>query len=84
MVALASRESILPLLRVLDRFEAMSNHRMNISKTMMLLLGNERGTSISAPTSPPPGPYGAAASRGPMTLPLGGTTACPISGMASS
>ena len=42
MVALASRESILPLLRVLDRFEAMSNHRMNISKTMMLLLGHER------------------------------------------
>ena len=32
MIALASRESILPLLRVLDRFEAMSNHRMNISK----------------------------------------------------
>ena len=30
--ALASRDSILPLLRVLDRFEALSNHRMNISK----------------------------------------------------
>ena len=48
MVALASRESILPLLRVLDRFEAMSNHRMNISKTMMLLLGRERGFDLSA------------------------------------
>ena len=39
MIALASSDSIPPLLRVLDRFEAMSNHRMNISKTMMLLLG---------------------------------------------
>ena len=48
MVALASRDSILPLLRVLDRFEAMSNHRMNISKTMMLLLGRERGFDLSA------------------------------------
>ena len=48
MVALASRDSILPLLRVLDRFEAMSNHRMNISKTMMLLLGDERGFDLEA------------------------------------
>ena len=48
MVALASRDSILPLLRVLDRFEAMSNHRMNISKTMMLLLGRERDFDLSA------------------------------------
>ena len=48
MVALASRESILPLLRVLDRFEAMSNHRMNISKTMMLLLGHERSFDLHA------------------------------------
>ena len=48
MVALASRDSILPLLRVLDRFEAISNHRMNISKTMMLLLGNERGFDLNA------------------------------------
>ena len=48
MVALASRDSILPLLRVLDRFEAMSNHRMNISKTMMLLLGGERGFDLGA------------------------------------
>ena len=42
MVAIASRDSIPPLLRVLDRFEAMSNHRMNISKIMVLLLGDER------------------------------------------
>jgi len=48
MVALASRDCILPLLRVLDRFEAISNHRMNISKTMMLLLGNERGFDLDA------------------------------------
>jgi hypothetical protein len=33
---------------VLDRFEAMSNHRMNISKTMMLLLGRERGFDLRA------------------------------------
>ena len=33
---------------VLDRFEAMSNHRMNISKTMMLLLGDERGFDLDA------------------------------------
>ena len=48
MIALASSESIPPLLRVLDRFEAMSNHRMNISKTMMLLLGSERGFDLHA------------------------------------
>lgn len=48
MVALASRDSVLPLLRVLDRFEAMSNHRMNISKTMMLLLGHERDFDLDA------------------------------------
>ena len=50
MVALASRESIPPLLRVLDRFEAMSNHRMNISKTMVLLLGRERSFDLQAGT----------------------------------
>ena len=50
MIALASSESIPPLLRVLDRFEAMSNHRMNISKTMMLLLGSERGFDLHAGT----------------------------------
>ena len=48
MVALATRDSIPPLLRVLDRFEAMSNHRMNISKTMMLLLGDERNFDLAA------------------------------------
>ena len=48
MIALASADSIPPLLRVLDRFEAMSNHRMNISKTMMLLLGRERGFDLRA------------------------------------
>ena len=48
MIALASSESIPPLLRVLDRFEAMSNHRMNISKTMMLLLGRERSFDLHA------------------------------------
>ena len=46
-VALASRESIPPLLRVLDRFEAMSNHRMNISKTTLLVLGKERTFDIA-------------------------------------
>ena len=48
MIALASSDSIPPLLRVLDRFEAMSNHRMNISKTMMLLLGRERDFDLHA------------------------------------
>ena len=48
MIALASADSIPPLLRVLGRFEAMSNHRMNISKTMMLLLGRERGFDLRA------------------------------------
>jgi len=48
MIALATSESVPPLLRVLDRFEAMSNHRMNISKTMMLLLGSERGFDLRA------------------------------------
>jgi hypothetical protein len=84
MIALWPRESILPLLRVLDRFEAMSNHRMNISKTMMLLLGHERDFELAAPTSQPPAPYGAAASREPTTSPPGGTTAYRINGMASS
>ena len=28
----------------------MSNHRMNISKTMMLLLGSERGFDLHAST----------------------------------
>ena len=52
MIALASRDSIPPLLRILDRFEEMSNHRMNISKTMMLLLGNKRDFDLSADAPP--------------------------------
>ena len=48
MIALDSAESIPPLLRVLDRFEAMSHHRMNLSKSMMLLLGRERGFDLHA------------------------------------
>jgi len=48
MIALASSASIPPLLRVLDRFEAMSNHRMNLSKSMMLLLGRERTFDLHA------------------------------------
>ena len=50
MVAVASRDSLPPLLRVLDRFEAMSNHRMNLSKTMVLLLGDERSLDLDAHT----------------------------------
>jgi hypothetical protein len=48
MIALASSESIPPLLRVLDRFEAMSHHRMNLSKSMMLLLGSARDFDLGA------------------------------------
>jgi len=48
MIALASSASIPPLLRVLDRFEAMSHHRMNLSKSMMLLLGRERSFDLGA------------------------------------
>ena len=50
MVAVASRDSLPPLLRVLDRFEAMSNHRMNLSKTMVLLLGAERSLDLAVDT----------------------------------
>ena len=39
MVAIASPASVPPLLETLDRFESMSNHRMNVDKTMLLLLG---------------------------------------------
>ena len=39
MVAIASPASVPPLLETLDRFERMSNHRMNVDKTMLLLLG---------------------------------------------
>ena len=41
MVALASANSIPALIRVLDRFEAMSHNRMNLSKTVCILLGDE-------------------------------------------
>ena len=47
MVALASANSIPALIRVLDRFEAMSHNRMNLSKTVCILLGDERGFDVN-------------------------------------
>ena len=47
MVALASADSIPALIRALDRFEAMSHSRMNLAKTVCLVLGGERSFDIS-------------------------------------
>ena len=41
MVAVSGPESVPPLLETLDRFERMSNHKMNVDKTMLLLLGSQ-------------------------------------------
>ena len=51
MVAVRSPEAIPPLLHVLDRFEAMSNHRMNLSKTVLLLLGKHRDFDVNGDTA---------------------------------
>ena len=80
MIVLASADSIPPLLRVLERFEAMSNHRMNISKTMMLLLGRERGFDLRA--APRPARYGGEAYGAPMISRPARTIPCQINGTA--
>ena len=49
-VAVATPQSIPPLLDTLDRFEAMSNHRMQISKTVLVLLGHCRSFDIQGNT----------------------------------
>ena len=41
MVAVKNSDSIPPLLDTLDRFEKMSYHKMNVDKTMLLLLGDQ-------------------------------------------
>ena len=46
MVAINGPESVPPLLETLDRFEKMSNHKMNVDKTMLLLLGKHGGFDI--------------------------------------
>ena len=46
LVGLRSPASIPPLLEVLDRFEAISNHKMNLSKTILLLLGQHRDFDV--------------------------------------
>ena len=47
MVAVRDASSVPHLLDTLSRFEAMSNHKMNIEKTMMLLIGDQRGFDIA-------------------------------------
>ena len=46
MVAVSGPESVPPLLETLDRFERMSNHKMNVDKTMLLLLGRHGGFDL--------------------------------------
>ena len=46
MVCLRSPESVAPLLHTLTRFEAFSNHRMNVDKTILLLLGQHRAFDL--------------------------------------
>ena len=46
MVCLRSPESVEPLLHTLTRFEAFSNHKMNVDKTILLLLGQHRAFDL--------------------------------------
>ena len=50
MVAVKNSDSIPPLLDTLDRFEKMSYHKMNVDKTMLLLLGDQESFDINGPT----------------------------------
>ena len=50
MVAVKNSDSIPPLLDTLDRFEKMSYHKMNVDKTMLLLLGDQGSFDINGPT----------------------------------
>ena len=50
MVAVSGPESVPPLLETLDRFERMSNHKMNVDKTMLLLLGKNGGFDVNGDT----------------------------------
>jgi hypothetical protein len=63
MVAIASPASVPPLLETLDRFERMSNHRMNVDKTMLLLLGTRMAASTRMGTRRQPRSCGAGGSR---------------------
>ena len=47
MVALRTPADVPALLEILARFEAFSGHRMNISKSMVLLLGRHRSFDIA-------------------------------------
>ena len=52
MVALRSPASIKPLLEVLDRFESMGNSKMNLTKTLLLLVGGQRDFDIKGSSRP--------------------------------
>ena len=43
--------SLAPLLRTLSRFEAFSNHKMNVDKTLLLLLGQHRDFDLGGDTA---------------------------------
>ena len=51
MVCLRSPASVAPLLRTLSRFEAFSNHKMNVDKTLLLLLGRHRDFDLGGGTT---------------------------------
>ena len=52
MVGVRTPASIPPLMRVLSRFEAFSHHKMNVEKTIILLLGEQRAFDIGGGTEP--------------------------------